>query len=330
MWEIGICVKDRVHWGKGVERAWTDHRVSEQKLEERGALVQDGFNLGGGSWVLDFPTSPPAPYNMEQGSSSWIDWLTDANTAPSLVLQEEPKPGDLIEISRGCYCHWAIYVGGGYVVHLAPLSKFPWACSTSIMSAQLDRAVVKGELLHKVAGRDKYRVNNKHDAIYQPLPVTEIIRKAKELMGREVCYDLFSKNCEHFVNELRYGVARSDQVRYFAVMGAPIGVALSMTALIGVLGSRAAMSKEQMESMVRSVEALPAEAEQLKNRCRQQDEDIRLMMEDLKRENQELVQRFQQAEREMEEMKRVLGELMDTKMTFDARARQVRKLSKQL
>lgn len=33
------------------------------------------------------------------------------------------RPGDLIEISRFGYEHWAIYVGHGYVVHLAPPSK---------------------------------------------------------------------------------------------------------------------------------------------------------------------------------------------------------------
>ena len=40
-----------------------------------------------------------------------------------LVLQPEPKPGDLIEIFRPIYSHWAVYVGDGYVIHLAPPSK---------------------------------------------------------------------------------------------------------------------------------------------------------------------------------------------------------------
>lgn len=37
-----------------------------------------------------------------------------------LVLQssESPQPGDLIEIFRLDYKHWAVYVGDGYVVHL--------------------------------------------------------------------------------------------------------------------------------------------------------------------------------------------------------------------
>lgn len=34
--------------------------------------------------------------------------------------EEKPQPGDLIEIFRGTYQHWAIYVGDGFVIHLAP------------------------------------------------------------------------------------------------------------------------------------------------------------------------------------------------------------------
>ncbi|XP_008272559.1 phospholipase A and acyltransferase 3 isoform X2 [Oryctolagus cuniculus] len=123
----------------------------------------------------------------------------------------EPKPGDLIEIFRPFYRHWAIYVGDGYVVHLAPPSEVAGAGAASIMSALTDKAIVKKELLYDVAGRDKYQVNNKHDDKYTPLPASKIIQRAEELVGQEVLYKLTSENCEHFVNELRYGVPRSDQ-----------------------------------------------------------------------------------------------------------------------
>ncbi|XP_055210330.1 phospholipase A and acyltransferase 3 isoform X3 [Gorilla gorilla gorilla] len=124
----------------------------------------------------------------------------------------EPKPGDLIEIFRPFYRHWAIYVGDGYVVHLAPPSEVAGAGAASVMSALTDKAIVKKELLYDVAGSDKYQVNNKHDDKYSPLPCSKIIQRAEELVGQEVLYKLTSENCEHFVNELRYGVARSDQV----------------------------------------------------------------------------------------------------------------------
>ncbi|XP_074087323.1 phospholipase A and acyltransferase 3-like isoform X1 [Macrotis lagotis] len=126
-------------------------------------------------------------------------------------MQPEPKPGDLIEIFRPLYCHWAVYVGDGYVVHLAPPSEYAGAGASSIMSALTDRATVKKELLCVVVGNDKYRVNNKHDNKYPPLPPSKIVQRALEEVGKEVLYKLTSENCEHFVNELRYGIPRSDQ-----------------------------------------------------------------------------------------------------------------------
>ena len=87
------------------------------------------------------------------------------------------------------------------------------AGAASLMSALADKAIVKKELLSVVAGTDEYHVNNKHDDKYSPLPPSKIVQRAEELVGQEVLYKLTSDNCEHFVNELRYGVSRSDQVR---------------------------------------------------------------------------------------------------------------------
>ncbi|XP_075857847.1 phospholipase A and acyltransferase 2 isoform X2 [Microcebus murinus] len=122
-----------------------------------------------------------------------------------------PKLGDLIEIFRFGYEHWAIYVGDGYVVHLAPPSEIAGVGAASVLSALADKAKVKKELLSVVAGGDRYRVNNKHDDKYPPLPSNKIVRRAEEAVGKELRYSLTGDNCEHFVNELRYGVSRSDQ-----------------------------------------------------------------------------------------------------------------------
>ena len=80
------------------------------------------------------------------------------------------------------------------------------------MSSVANRAIAKKEWLCDVAGRDLYRVNNKHDDKYNPFPPSKIVQWAEELVGQEFCYSLTSNNCEHFVNKLRYGVSRSDQV----------------------------------------------------------------------------------------------------------------------
>ncbi|XP_055987717.1 phospholipase A and acyltransferase 3 [Sorex fumeus] len=160
------------------------------------------------------------------------------------ALIPEPNPGDLIEIFRPFYRHWAIYVGDGYVIHLAPPSEIAGAGASSIMSALADKAVVKKELLYDVAGRDVYRVNNKHDHKYPPLPPSKIVQSAEELVGQEVLYKLTSENCEHFVNELRYGVARSDQVRDVIMAAGIAGVGLAAVGLIGVMFSRNKRQKQ--------------------------------------------------------------------------------------
>lgn len=90
------------------------------------------------------------------------------------------------------------------------------------------------------------------------------------------------------------------------------------------------MSREQIESVVKTVEMLLAEVDQLKNRCRRQTEDVKLIIEELQRENRDLSEKYQQSERDMTEMKKSINELMDIKLAFEARERQVRKLSKQL
>uniref|UniRef100_A0A8C9PPZ2 LRAT domain-containing protein n=1 Tax=Spermophilus dauricus TaxID=99837 RepID=A0A8C9PPZ2_SPEDA len=115
-----------------------------------------------------------------------------------------PKPGDLIEIFRFGYEHWAIYVGNGYVVHPAPTPEAARGGVSGFSSVVGNRAIVKKELLSMVAGRDKYRVNNKNDKKYNPLPPNKIVQQAEKMVGKEVPYSLTSDNCEHFVtNTLR-------------------------------------------------------------------------------------------------------------------------------
>lgn len=41
----------------------------------------------------------------------------------SLTYPGNPQPGDLIEVFRPGYQHWALYLGDGYVINLTPLGK---------------------------------------------------------------------------------------------------------------------------------------------------------------------------------------------------------------
>ncbi|KAM5186075.1 phospholipase A and acyltransferase 2-like [Callospermophilus lateralis] len=173
-------------------------------------------------------------------------WAPHPNLCLVFLLQNrtQPKLGDLIEIFRFGYEHWAIYVGNGYVVHLAPPSEVAGAGVSSIMSIVAERAIVKKELLSVVAGRNKYQVNNKHDAKYDPLPPSKIVKQAEKMVGKEVPYSLTSDNCEHFVNALRYGVSRSDQVTDTLTVIAAASIVLGVFGLIGMAVARSKREKQ--------------------------------------------------------------------------------------
>ncbi|XP_045429995.1 uncharacterized protein LOC118707299 isoform X3 [Pipistrellus kuhlii] len=127
--------------------------------------------------------------------------------AISRQLREEPKPGDLIEISRIGSSHWALYEGDGYVIYLAPPGE------NSESGAPTGLGVVKRELLVDVVGQCFYKVHNHLDHLYKPRPIKEMLRYAKEVVGKKMEYSVLSRNYEHLVTELRYGNAPRQQLR---------------------------------------------------------------------------------------------------------------------
>ncbi|KAM6414680.1 phospholipase A and acyltransferase 1 isoform 1-T2 [Rhynochetos jubatus] len=150
----------------------------------------------------------------------------------------DPQPGDLIEIFRPAYQHWALYLGDGYVINVTPLEEGPPATFASAKSVFSRKARVRMQLLKDVVGNDTYHINNKYDGTYDPLPVEEIIRRAEYLVDQEVSYDLLGNNCEHFVTLLRYGEGVSDQAnRAIGAIGL-VTVAAGAFSLLGLLRSR--------------------------------------------------------------------------------------------
>ncbi|XP_062392329.1 phospholipase A and acyltransferase 3-like [Sardina pilchardus] len=130
-----------------------------------------------------------------------------------------PEPGDLIEIFRGTYQHWALYIGEGDIVHLAPPSEITGPGSNRLMSVMYDKATVLKEQLIEVVGRDRFHVNNLLDKKHEPRHVCAIMRDAHHLLGLELPYCVLRGNCEHFVTELRYGRAESQQIHYAVKVG---------------------------------------------------------------------------------------------------------------
>ncbi|KAG8549953.1 hypothetical protein GDO81_018560 [Engystomops pustulosus] len=133
-----------------------------------------------------------------------------------------PREGDLIEYSRPGYQHWAIYVGGGKIVHLMPLNALynPVDWLLGYLS------VVKEETFEAAAAfipnvpttECYYRVNNKYDWRSRPFPPLQIVKAARKEVGKKKTYNLMENNCEHFVTGLRYGKGFSDQAAYVKEM----------------------------------------------------------------------------------------------------------------
>ncbi|ROL52298.1 HRAS-like suppressor 3 [Anabarilius grahami] len=144
-----------------------------------------------------------------------------AEEQKEFAMAEDKKPklesGDLIEIFRTGYQHWAVYVGDGYVIHLASASQHANAGASSMMSVGQNKAIVKKAKLKDVVGNDKCRINNLLDGKCKPRSHQDILQDAKSFVGREVPYNLEKSNCEHFVTLLRYGVPRSQQVEDTAI-----------------------------------------------------------------------------------------------------------------
>uniref|UniRef100_A0A3Q0S3N4 Phospholipase A and acyltransferase 1 n=1 Tax=Amphilophus citrinellus TaxID=61819 RepID=A0A3Q0S3N4_AMPCI len=154
-------------------------------------------------------------------------------------LSGDPQPGDLIEIFRPAYQHWALYLGDGYIINLTPVDETQAAAMSSVKSVFSRKAVVRMQLLKEVVGSDSYRVNNKYDHNHTPLPVSEIIQRAQVLIDQEVSYDLLGSNCEHFVTLLRYGEGVSEQQASRAIGAISlVTAAASAFSVLGLINTR--------------------------------------------------------------------------------------------
>lgn len=120
-----------------------------------------------------------------------------------------PVVGDLLEIDRCLYFHWAIYVGGGEVVHIVGEDGEDLPDS--------DVAVVRRDKLVNVVGSDKVRINNKEirakDRGLTPLDTDQVLANVRSMVGSKVEYNLLTQNVEHYLTEWKYGTSWSDQVR---------------------------------------------------------------------------------------------------------------------
>ncbi|XP_071202513.1 phospholipase A and acyltransferase 4-like [Salvelinus alpinus] len=126
--------------------------------------------------------------------------------------------GDMIEINRGTYKHWALYIGHGDVIHVVTPdgpSRVAF-CSVSSSSGSLScKGTITIEMLKDVAAGNTYKINNYLDDEFKPRPTDVIMGEVDKMRGRTIKYGLLGNNCEHFVTFLRYGKSKSQQADDF-------------------------------------------------------------------------------------------------------------------
>ncbi|CAL1536800.1 unnamed protein product [Lymnaea stagnalis] len=115
----------------------------------------------------------------------------------------EVEPGDIIDIQRKRYRHFAIYIGKGRVVHRFADGKV---------------GVVEEDDIWNVLQQDKWKRNTYDDQLIPYSSRHKIVERAKSKLGSSE-YSVFNKNCEHLANWCRYNIETSKQVTgYFSWM----------------------------------------------------------------------------------------------------------------
>ncbi len=112
-----------------------------------------------------------------------------------------PNIGDLIEIKRWLYDHWAVYVGGGKVIHVCDGGN--------------GKTTIKLDLLKVVCGKSLCRINNLEKAAQErelkPRTPDAILRYANTILEKNFEYHPINNNCEHFATRCRFGKSFSQQ-----------------------------------------------------------------------------------------------------------------------
>jgi len=121
-------------------------------------------------------------------------------------LVSTAKPGDLIEIDRTIYAHWAVYIGKGEIVHV----------SCENLDEYATQAMVEKHKLIEVGGDSLVRINNKQVPARKrglaPLKWKKMSQTLMKVVGQRVTYNILTRNAEHFVTEWKFGTSWSDQV----------------------------------------------------------------------------------------------------------------------
>ena len=126
-------------------------------------------------------------------------------------VTKKPRYGDHIRVSRGYYYHHGIYFWPWRVIHFSAYNQDGEEGETNAQRACIIKTTFKdfhrGDRVEvRVFSDEELKVKNSK---------WKIARIAKgELGKRKGTYNLIKNNCEHFVNEVIFGVKYSEQTAH--------------------------------------------------------------------------------------------------------------------
>nr|XP_057921385.1 phospholipase A and acyltransferase 2-like [Doryrhamphus excisus] len=138
-------------------------------------------------------------------------------------IVSKAKFGDLIEFSYPIgYSHWGVYHTVGHVIHFAVAEEstimrnvrtslqnlFP-ICGDLLLGATKICSVPLGEV-NVPEGAHILICNNRH--AFTPSSLEDMRRRCEALEGKELTYNLFTLNCEHFATFVRFGKSVCNQI----------------------------------------------------------------------------------------------------------------------
>jgi hypothetical protein len=150
----------------------------------------------------------------------------------------KPNIGDLIEIKRLFYDHWAVYVGDGKIIHVS--------------NDEDAKVTIKLDLLKNVCGKSSCRINNLEKAAQErglkPRSAGTILDHANDMLGIIFEYHPINNNCEHFATNCRFGLSFSQQA--LAVKEDPTGLTEKA---VSVLNDAIKENKSTMNDLTKKV-----------------------------------------------------------------------------
>ena len=115
------------------------------------------------------------------------------------------RPFDIIEISRGAYRHYAIYLGKGYICHFSGDKVGSSGSGSMKVEKSTLRNLFEGDTHRSIKIIRRVVKFKSKDKI-----IENIARAIASEYGKNQ-YDLFENNCEHFANMITLGINYSGQ-----------------------------------------------------------------------------------------------------------------------